>query len=320
MNSAVNFAPCSTSRQEEEIWRRLVELPVAREYQTAFATATGLPLRFIAARGLDELQCVSGPFCAMVGARGLTPIGCPRKARVLRQDAGGSGGVTCVCCVADVTEVVVPVHIGTTHVGNLVVGPFCLRAPNARDLTNLTQLVNRRDPSATPSRFAHLRADLEKITVITPAKYRAAATLAGVLGQHLAESGNRMLLAAAGHRSALLQRIQRIFDQHRTDVLPLPELAREVGMSSSQLCKRFKKETGLTLSEYRLRRRIELAKTLLLNQQSRVCEAAFAAGFGSLPHFNRAFRRLVGCAPSEYRRQTATANPAPPATISTAAA
>lgn len=292
------------------VWSRLVELPVARQYRAAFETATGLTLRFVPARGLDELQRVSGPFCAMIGARGVTPIGCPRKARVVRREAGDHGGVTCVCCVADVTEVVVPVFIGTTHVGNLTVGPFCLRPPTARDFSHLEEMVERRDPSASPSRYASLRADLGKLTVISPAKYRAAATLAGLFAQHLSESGNKLLLAAATSGSGLLQKIQRILDRHQTDVLPLAQLGREVGLSPSQLCKRFKKETGLTLSEYRLRRRIERAKTLLLNRQVRVCEAAFEAGFGSIPHFNRAFRRVTGCAPSEYRRQTAVAKQA----------
>jgi AraC-like DNA-binding protein len=33
----------------------------------------------------------------------------------------------------------------------------------------------------------------------------------------------------------------------------------------------------------------------------RVSEAAFEAGFNSIPYFNRAFRRYVGCPPSEFR-------------------
>ncbi len=302
-------------QRAEQIWSRLVNLPVARQYRSAFETATGLRLKFLPARGLDELQRVSGPYCAMIGACSMTPIGCPRKARLARREPETHGAVTCVCCVGEVTEVVVPVFIGATQVGNLVVGPFSLRSPTARDVAALEELMRQRDPSAPPGRVARLCAGLQSLPVITPAKYRAAATLAGVFAQHLSESGNRMLLEAAGRQSRLLQRIQQTFQQHGTDAVPLSKLAREVGLSASQLCKRFKKETGLTLSEYRLRRRIERAKELLLGRQVRVCEAAFEAGFGSIPHFNRAFRRFVGCAPSEFRRQAAVANQAKHLTI-----
>jgi len=299
-----------TQTHTEAIWSRLIELPAARDYRTAFQTATGLGVRYLPTQGLSELERVSGPFCAMIGACGMQAIGCPRKARLVRREDSANGSVTCVCCVADVTEVVVPIFIGTVHAGNLVVGPFTLRSPTARDITAMERMVWRRDPSATPSRFAHLRSDLENLPVITPAKYKAAATLAGLFAQHLSESGNRLLLEAAGNESRLLQKVQQTLKQHDTDALPLTALAREVGLSPSQLCKQFKKETGLTLSEYRLRQRIERSKALLLNHRVRVCEAAFEAGFGSIPHFNRAFRKMVGCAPTEYRRQGAVANQA----------
>lgn len=299
----------------EQIWRRLVELPASRAYQAAFETATGLPLRFLPVRGLDELERVSGPFCGLLGSQGTVPVGCPGKLHCVRPEPGGHGGVACVCCVADVTEVVVPVMVGTAHIGNLLVGPFCLRAPTSRDIHALNRLLEREDPDATPRRIAHLRADLQKMPVLTPAKYRAAATLAGMFAQHLSESGNRLLLEAAGAESPLLKKIQRCFEHRGTDAVPLTQLSREVGLSPSQLCKQFKKETGLTLGEYRLRQRIERAKTLLMNQHTRVCEAAYDAGFGSIPHFNRAFRRLVGCAPSEYRRQVSVANRAKQLTI-----
>lgn len=306
----MNCADRNGARRAEQLWSRLVDLPATREYRSAFETATGLALRFLPAQGLEELERVSGPFCAMIGASGMTPIGCPRKARLVRREPGAHGGVTCVCCVADVTEVVVPVFIGEAHAGNLAVGPFCLRRPTARDFKEMQRLLWRRDPARTPGRVAQLRADLEKLPVITQEKYRAAASLAGLLAQHLSESGNRLLLAAAAQASPLLQKIRRCFQQQGTEAIPLRQLARQIGLSATQLCRQFKKETGMTLSQYRLRGRIERAKTLLLNRQARVCDAAFAAGFGSIPHFNRAFRRLVGCAPSQFRRQTVVADQA----------
>jgi AraC-like DNA-binding protein/ligand-binding sensor protein len=299
----------------EQIWRRLVELPASRAYQAAFETATGLPLRFLPVRGLDELERVSGPFCGLIGSHGVVPVSCPSKLHCVHHEPGAHGGVACVCCVADVTEVVVPVMIGTTHIGNLLMGPFCLHAPTSRDIHALSRLLGREDPDATPRQIAHLQADLRKIPVLTPSRYRAAATLAGMFAQYLSESGNRLLLEAAGAESLLLKKIQRCFESRGTDAVPLAQLSRAVGLSPSRLCKQFKKETGLTLGEYRLRQRIERAKTLLLNQHTRICEAAYDAGFGSIPHFNRAFRRLVGCAPTEYRHQVSVANWAKQLTI-----
>ena len=47
--------------------------------------------------------------------------------------------------------------------------------------------------------------------------------------------------------------------------------------------------------------RVEKAKLQLLNPNLRVSEIAFEVRFGSLTHFNRVFREVVGQSPSDYR-------------------
>lgn len=76
-------------------------------------------------------------------------------------------------------------------------------------------------------------------------------------------------------------------------------------MSTWHFCKLFKKATGLTFTDYLSRVRVEKAKSLLLNPNMRVSEAAFAVGFGSLTHFNRVFRQHVGCSPTAFRASAA---------------
>ena len=49
--------------------------------------------------------------------------------------------------------------------------------------------------------------------------------------------------------------------------------------------------------------RIEKARNLLLNPNLRISEVAFAAGFQSLTHFNRIFRRIAGESPTQYRKK-----------------
>jgi AraC-like DNA-binding protein len=83
--------------------------------------------------------------------------------------------------------------------------------------------------------------------------------------------------------------------------LTVRELAERLHISPCYFCKLFRKQTGLTFTEYRTQVRIETAKRLLLNRSRRVSEAAYESGFDSIPYFNRAFRRHVGCSPSEFR-------------------
>jgi AraC-like DNA-binding protein len=53
--------------------------------------------------------------------------------------------------------------------------------------------------------------------------------------------------------------------------------------------------------------RVEKAKNLLLNPNMRISEVAFAAGFQSLSHFNRVFRRIAGESPTRYREKLPSA-------------
>jgi len=291
----------AAKRSEQDnatIWERLIALPLAAHYQRAFAAATGLPLRFAPTAGLAELERLSGPHCTFVGLPGCQPLTCSLKLRAVREDQEAKGVVVCVCCMGSATEALVPVLIGPAHVGNLVVGPFALRAPGGRDRQTLGKLLREHAPQQTPGKFWKR---LEQLPVVTAARYRAAVTLAHLFGQYLSECGDRLVLEAATERSPLLRKIERYYAARDTDAVPLAELARAVGVSPTHLCKRFKQETGLTLSAYRLRQRIEKAKALLADRHRQVCEGAFAVGFGSPTHFNRVFRRLVGCPPSQYR-------------------
>jgi AraC-like DNA-binding protein len=78
-------------------------------------------------------------------------------------------------------------------------------------------------------------------------------------------------------------------------------VAKHVNVSRFHFCKWFKKATGMTLTEYVIRVRLEKAKTLLADPTVRISEVVFAAGFGSIPRFNSVFKRRVGMSPTEYR-------------------
>ena len=74
-----------------------------------------------------------------------------------------------------------------------------------------------------------------------------------------------------------------------------------LGYQSDYLNRAFKRETGLTLREYRDVFRIETAKRLLLAGQ-RVTDAALATGFTDLNYFSRWFKKWVGISPSQFGR------------------
>ena len=102
---------------------------------------------------------------------------------------------------------------------------------------------------------------------------------------------------------AAVARARKFIDETLADPLPLTLVARQAGLSESHFCRVFKEATGLTLTDYINRRRIEWAKKELLKPEARVSEIAFNIGYQSLSQFNRSFARFTGNSPTNFRRE-----------------
>lgn len=64
-----------------------------------------------------------------------------------------------------------------------------------------------------------------------------------------------------------------------------------------------KKETGHSPLEYIQKKIVGLAKEELLGSKDSISNIAYRLGFQYSQHFNRYFKRSVGCSPSEFRKQ-----------------
>lgn len=141
---------------------------------------------------------------------------------------------------------------------------------------------------------------------------RVEAPLMEELQHHLLERrcrpGQSIQLATAPERqpqtSAQLRRVIRLMRRAIESPLTNTELADEIGLSVRQLERRFKAELGVTPKRYYLWLRINRAHRLLQQTDLSVAQVASGAGFGSLEHFSRAYRRFFGCAPSQDRVQS----------------
>lgn len=93
-------------------------------------------------------------------------------------------------------------------------------------------------------------------------------------------------------KSKLEARLDEAFDLHR--------LAAEVGCSASYLSRTFSATTGMTISQFLRKRRIEKAAEMLVTGRYNVSEVAVEVGYHSLSHFSKAFQQVKGCLPSKY--------------------
>jgi AraC-like DNA-binding protein len=83
----------------------------------------------------------------------------------------------------------------------------------------------------------------------------------------------------------------------------LEELAREGGLSRSVLAERFAHFVGVPPMQYLMQWRMQLAASLLTNTGLSLAEIAERVGYGSETALSRAYKRTVGMAPADWRRE-----------------
>ena len=127
-----------------------------------------------------------------------------------------------------------------------------------------------------------------------------------IFAQHLSSLSTQLMVSSEQTDSPAVTKARVYIKEHQDEEISLNQVAHAVNMSSFYFCKTFKKSTGLTLTDYVARVRIEKVKNLLLNPHKRISEAAFETGFQSLSQFNRVFRKITGEAPTTYRARVVT--------------
>jgi AraC-like DNA-binding protein len=83
----------------------------------------------------------------------------------------------------------------------------------------------------------------------------------------------------------------------------IEELARDVGVSRSVLAERFTELVGMPPIHYLAKWRMQIASGLLSGGNTNMATVAAEIGYSSEAAFSRAFKKVVGVAPSSWRRR-----------------
>ncbi|PUA35211.1 AraC family transcriptional regulator [Paenibacillus elgii] len=106
--------------------------------------------------------------------------------------------------------------------------------------------------------------------------------------------------SAGTHEIDWNKSIQYIQDNLDNSELSLEEVAKQNYVCKWHFSKMFKKQFGITFREFLIQERIDLAKRMLLTDES-VTNVCYAVGYGDLTHFGRMFQKKVGMPPSRFK-------------------
>ena len=91
--------------------------------------------------------------------------------------------------------------------------------------------------------------------------------------------------------------------QHYTERIRIEDIARFVSYSPGECCRIFKKELGMTISQFLNTYRVERSTDLLTGSTMSISEIAYETGFCSTSYYIRHFKELTGMTPLQYRKR-----------------
>ena len=89
-----------------------------------------------------------------------------------------------------------------------------------------------------------------------------------------------------------------------TQDLSLDNIAKQLNVNSSYLSNLFRKECGITLTQYVINMRVEYAAFLLKNTDKLIHTISYECGIEDANYFVKIFKKNTGLTPSQYRKQT----------------
>ena len=103
-------------------------------------------------------------------------------------------------------------------------------------------------------------------------------------------------------RKEIIYNTIRYIKENALEDIKLKDIAAHTFLSANYLSKLFKEYTGITISGYIQKTRIDKACERLKSTDQTILQIASEVGYSDIKHFNQIFKRIVGKTPSEYRR------------------
>ena len=279
----------------------LKRLPVLSYYEAAFRKATGVSLTIVPPDEPRQCPVREGSENAFCSLLVCTPAGsdaCLETHVRAQRSVAETQAPQRIHCFAGLTVVAVPVVVEGEHAATLVSGRVFRREPTEGDFMNVLKLAGG---GLDQTREEQMRKAYFETSVLSEERFEAIIYLLKIFAQYLADYAARCATAGTDAEPPAVTAAKQFVQSHVEEPLMLQQVLQHVHVSRFYFCKLFKKSTGMTLTEYVARVRVEKAKTLLVDPSLRITDVVYTAGFGSIPRFNSVFRRYAGMAPRQYR-------------------
>lgn len=120
---------------------------------------------------------------------------------------------------------------------------------------------------------------------------------------------DNLLQQSKSYTGGLQSRNQKVQDfinylkKNYSKDLSVSTISKDLGMERTTLYKLVNKEFGMSVQEYVLSFRLEIAETLLHSTSRTISEICYMSGFRNYSNFSKSFRKKLGVSPKKFRQR-----------------
>jgi AraC-like DNA-binding protein len=186
---------------------------------------------------------------------------------------------------------------------------------NLKGLSNILTILSQPrliTPTTTPdiydklsSLFHELANEYQsKSTLREEAIYALIIQMLVVTGRKYMNTENLFPAVKVNKQREYIEKFNTIFEyisNNYTEDISLDTIADVAGFSKFHFSRLFKQFTDMSFYDYLNQRRVKEAEKLLLDPHLTITEVAMLSGFSSIATFNRVFKNLKECTPTEFK-------------------
>lgn len=139
--------------------------------------------------------------------------------------------------------------------------------------------------------------DCNDISTVQHLFHAAEYRYAQMVHLHLEENTNKNM------SNVYIENCKTYIYSHLHEKIQVQKIAKKLNLNPNYLSELFHKYEGITITEYVHRKKIELAKNLLVYSTYTYSEIAAYLGYSSQSHLGRQFKQYTGITMSQYRNQ-----------------
>jgi AraC-like DNA-binding protein len=260
-----------------------------------FSSITGLNVLLVDTnyRPMAESGNTSGDFCEAIHASQKCLDCCIDSDIESFAKATESGKSYVYTCPFGFYQAIVPVKYENELRAFLIISLVAEKQPFENWERKTLEAVRTTDPDMD---IASLYQYLDNVTMYSADKLTDCTETLEIFAEHLASK----LPAKAVHMS-LGEAAKAYIKNNLHKKITLAALSMSLHCSTVTLTEHFRKEFGITVMQYVLNKRMELAKELLRDTELTVKDISYRCGFADVEYFSRCFRDNCGNSPARWR-------------------